>query len=197
MLFNKNNKNNEDLERIYEKVNILSEDIGVLAKNMVSLSITVNKALGELNKQLPQFAETIVSEVNNSLEDFSIEKGKPCVDYDVQDNNILLVYQKIGTNKHMRRVYKPHNLYFDGYNFINRIGANRGKISFTIDDVKFFNENLGSVCETLVENNYRFSIVYNETSISKNVFPKLLFNIIDGTFNDIERFKENPIKKIS
>lgn len=201
VLFSRNNNENEDLEKIYSKIDGLSDDMNVLAKNMVGLSITVNTVLSEVKKELPLFADTIISELNNSIDECLSEPKSDCCctadDCDSGDkyDYILQVYQKIGKNKHMGRVYKPNNLYFDGYNFINRIGANKGKISFTIDDVNFFNEHLSSVCETLVENNYKFSIVYNETSISKNVFPKFLFNIIEGTFNNLEPFTENPIKK--
>lgn len=195
MLFNKNNKNDEDLERIYEKVDSLSEDIGVLAKNMVSLNVIVNKALGELDKQLPLFAETIISEFNNILEDLVyIPKSDCAVDVEDKENYVLQVYQKLKKRKSIK-VYSPKGLYFDGFNFISRKGKTAGSISFTINELECIQDNIEGICETLVKNGFKYYMIYNDFRISKDVFVKLLFNIIEGTFNNLEPFTEKPLKK--
>ena len=194
VLFNKKNNEN-DLKRVCTKIDTINESITVLSKNMIGLSIAVNTFMSEVKKDLPEFADTIISELNNILDDLVyIPKSDCTVDAEDKEDYVLQVYQKLNKRKSIK-VYSTKGLYFDGFNFISRKGTTAGSISFTINELELIQDNIESICETLVKNGFKYHMIYNDFRISKDVFPKLLFNIIEGTFNNLEPFTKNPLKK--
>ena len=193
MIFNKN-KENEWKKEIRE----LRSDMNALSKNMIGLSIAVNTFMSEVKKELPEFADTIISELNNSLDDLVYDPKSECncpaVVGDDKVDYVLQVYLKLNKRKNIK-VYSPKGLYFDGFNFISRKGRTAGSISFTINELELIQDNIEGICETLVENGFKYYMIYKDLRISKDVFVKLLFNIIEGTFDNLEPFTENPINK--
>lgn len=175
-----------------ELVKISNEKLDELNKNLVIISKQVNQLGRDFKQIFKQFSIMLISEMENNFEDLKNDL--------LESENSELEYRKsclkiLRKNSAINRKYTPRGLYFDGYNFISRNGSSKGKISFTIDTLKILSDDLDHICKNIVCKNMSISALSRQYALSKHLFGKLLFNILDNTFDDPNIFKEYPISR--